>query len=408
MSNKKRVFEETFDDNDELQQTLDYPPSKKRKTCPNMTEIESICKIIDQSSLTRHLGIPTSINKVIAEYARGEVKYCSNTQCKQPICVFNEDNTNTSEYKCCVSGSQIFCIDCMEFAIPAMEMSTHPIPPGPPENLCEVYDCHNSMYCSHTLQFIPDCSNCYACHQPLPEHCRCLYCGPQSRSVRKCYNCDAEICYKCAKSESINAPKSKCASCQRSACTQCKASHTNNGTLSQLGIFVCTHCYDERVIECGQCNTSYPLLFKRNTVLHANNAKMVRCSMRDCDVFICFGCNEEHDYCAPDPHHPDATALFCAEHIRWRVPTFEKQQEITYERALDTLLNQDRCVGVYDFTNKRWRHAKYFKHWGDTRKIMVSYTNKFNVNRNTIVNRDNDRLAKYGMLVFPSTCMFLP
>eukprot|EP01083_Nonionella_stella_P019819 54985_1 len=292
MSNKKRVFEETFDDNDELQQTLDYPPSKKRKTCPNMTEIESICKIIDQSSLTRHLGIPTSINKVIAEYARGEVKYCSNTQCKQPICVFNED--------------------------------------------------------------------CYACHQPLPEHCRCLYCGPQSRSVRKCYNCDAEICYKCAKSESINAPKSKCASCQRSACTQCKASHTNNGTLSQLGIFVCTHCYDERVIECGQCNTSYPLLFKRNTVLHANNAKMVRCSMRDCDVFICFGCNEEHDYCAPDPHHPDATALFCAEHIRWRVPTFEKQQEITYERALDTLLNQDRCVGVYDFTNKRWRHAKYF------------------------------------------------
>eukprot|EP01083_Nonionella_stella_P089397 249435_1 len=132
MSNTKRIFENTFiESNDELHGALDHPPSKKRKTCPNMTEIESICKLLDESSLIDHLCIPTIITKEIAEYAKGEVQYCSNTRCKQRICVFSEDNTNTSDiqYKWCLSGSQIFCFDCMEFTIPAVEMSTHHNPP---------------------------------------------------------------------------------------------------------------------------------------------------------------------------------------------------------------------------------------------------------------------------------------
>eukprot|EP01083_Nonionella_stella_P019816 54981_1 len=390
MSNKKQVVEETCEDNDELQGALHHHPSKKRRTCPNMTEIESICKILDESSLIHHLCIPSIITKEIAEYAKGEVKCCSNTRCNQRICVFNEDNTNPSEYKCCVSGAQIFCHNCMEFTIPALQMSTHP---NHHRNFNVCDGSHGGYRCSHTLEFIPDCSNCSGCHQPLPKHCKCVFCQPKSR--RKCYKCDAETCFKCAQSKSNNATLSKCASCKRQTCSQCKT-------------IVCSGCYDARAIECDQCNASYPLLFNRNTVLHANNAKMVKCGEKDCDVFVCFGCNDEHDYCAPDPLKQDTTNWFCAEHIRWRMRTFKQQPEMTYERALEILLNEGRCVGVYDFTNKRWRHAKYFKHWGDTRKIMVSYTNKFNVNRNTIVNRDNDRLAKYGMLVFPSTCMFLP
>eukprot|EP01083_Nonionella_stella_P019817 54982_1 len=399
MSNKKRVFDEIFEDGDEFQKALYYPPSKKRKTCPKLIEIESICKIIGQSSLPHRLNTPTSINKEIAEFARGEVQYCSNVRCKHSICVFDEDSTNTSNirYKSCVSGLQIFCIDCMEFAIPAVEMSVHR------KHSCGCWNgLHDKDTCCRRLQFIPDCFQCDACHQSMPKQCGCL----PSNLYFKCYICDSKTCWECCNWAN---PKlfSKCASCCGNICTHCTAARA---TIEWGCRSVCINCYDDKAIECAQCNTSYPLLYKTNAILKANNcnAMMKKCHEKDCDVFVCFGCNDEHDYCAPDPLKQDTTNWFCAEHIRWRMRTFKQQPEMTYERALEILLNEGRCVGVYDFTNKRWRHAKYFKHWGDTRKIMVSYTNKFNVNRNTIVNRDNDRLAKYGMLVFPSTCMFLP
>eukprot|EP01083_Nonionella_stella_P071975 193749_1 len=239
MSNKKRVFKDTFDDNDELQRALDFPPPKKGKICPTISEIESICKIIDQSSLTCHLCVPSIITNKIAEYARGEVKYCSNKQCNQRICIFKKGNANTSEFKTCVPGSTIWCVDCMEFTIPSGKMSTHPNIPHDWSQWCRLHNSHGGYRCCHRLEFIgPGCSNCYVCHQPLTKHCKCLCCEDDRRNngrIRKCCNCDAEICYKCRQSEST-----KCASCQRNVCPQCKAS------LSQLDLFVCTGCYDHR------------------------------------------------------------------------------------------------------------------------------------------------------------------
>lgn len=46
---------------------------------------------------------------------------------------------------------------------------------------------------------------------------------------------------------------------------------------------------------------------------------------------------------------------------------------ITYEQALDLLLNYDCCVGVYDFALKRWRAAYYFAHFEATKRITIRF-----------------------------------
>eukprot|EP01083_Nonionella_stella_P238040 834476_1 len=377
MSRQKRVFEETFEDNNESQRALNYPPSKKRKISPNIIEIESIFKIIDQSSLTQHLNIPPIINKKIAEYARGHVKYCSNTRCKQLICVFNDDDTNTIDirYKSCVSGLQIFCIDCMEFAVPAVEMSTHS-----DDSLGCWNSWHRNDICCHQLQFIPDCSKCDSCHQPLPKQCACV----PFDLYAQCYNCDSTTCNKCYDYTDPNSTTS-CHSCRQLICCGCRAGREDD----IFGRYVCVNCYDDTVIECGECSLSYPLLYKTNRALFGkNNSKecatniMRKCKEKDCDTFVCLECNPEqsdHIYCISDERGrcTEASGTFCDEHVPpkcWRIREFEEQSEINYEGALQMLLNEGRCVDVYDFPRKRWRPVKYFSHWNHTRKIMISYT----------------------------------
>eukprot|EP01083_Nonionella_stella_P188805 696813_1 len=399
MSNKKRVFDEIFEDNDELQKALDYPPSKKRKTCPKLIEIESICKIIGQSSLPHRLNTPTSINKEIAEFARGEVQYCSNVRCKHSICVFDEDSTNTSNirYKSCVSGLQIFCIDCMEFAIPAVEMSVHR------KHSCGCWNgLHDKDTCCRRLQFIPDCFQCDACHQSMPKQCGCL----PSNLYFKCYICDSKTCWECCNWAN---PKlfSKCASCCGNICTHCTAARA---TIEWGCRSVCINCYDDKAIECAQCNTSYPLLYKTNAILKANNcnAMMKKCHEKDCDVFVCCKCNGTHSYCVThscgrNGRCDAAFGTFCGQHLPpnfrngrcWRKQEFEEQSAITYERALKILLNDAQCVDVYDFTHKRWRPAKYFRHWNNTQKIMISYTD------------GSQHMDAWRALAFPCVCILL-
>eukprot|EP01083_Nonionella_stella_P037325 101734_1 len=391
MSSKKRSFAEIFAYNDELHRVQHYPPCKKQKTCPNITEIDSNCKILDQSFLVRHLNIPCIINKEIAEYSRGEVKHCSNRKCKQPICVFNEDiqdNTSNMQYKRCPSESQIFCHDCMAFAIPAVEMTTHWS-----SRACGCRHVRCKGNCCSRLEFIPNCPKCDLCHQPLPNRCGC---HPGNRYL-KCYNCHSTACFKCLGVQFGRAPS--CVSCREYICSCCTA-YTDTETGS-----VCLNCHVDKMIECSECNTVYPLLYETNRLLYNKplSVKMEKCSLDYCDVFVCFVCKGRHAYCVSNDNGDCVrkTGTFCTEHLPpkcWRTQTLDEQPEISFDRALQILLNEGRSVDVFDFAHKRWRPSKYLRHWDHTRKIMISYTD---------LRGDRSHMDKFKTLVFPSVCIRL-
>ncbi len=46
---------------------------------------------------------------------------------------------------------------------------------------------------------------------------------------------------------------------------------------------------------------------------------------------------------------------------------------MSYEEALDILLNRECCFGIYDFKMEKWRAAFYMKHYQNTKKILIRY-----------------------------------
>ena len=46
---------------------------------------------------------------------------------------------------------------------------------------------------------------------------------------------------------------------------------------------------------------------------------------------------------------------------------------ITYKQALDTLLNKERCFGLYDFELKEWRPVVHILHSNDKQEIFVRF-----------------------------------
>eukprot|EP01083_Nonionella_stella_P120360 360586_1 len=258
---KRPRSEDSSDDNS--------PSSKKRKiTIQDPSKQETIEAIIDESELIHQLNIPIIIHKEIASYAEGKVKYCSNKQCNQVICVFNEDGTNT-RYKCCVSGSQTFCTECMEFAIPAIEMATHTSDTscGCDESGANKLHCYaediKGCYarCCHRLQFVPDCPKCDFCHEPIPLQCDCHH------MYSKCDNCGSKSCSNC----DID---SVCISCNKTICCTCKQDTDVD--------CVCIKCYDDTVVKCTQCDASYPLLSAGNECLHNESTGMLTVLLFSC------------------------------------------------------------------------------------------------------------------------------
>eukprot|EP01083_Nonionella_stella_P127301 385644_1 len=338
---------------EDYHQLQSEPPQRHEKRGRSITQIESICTILDKTLLILHLNIPTIINKEIAKFARGEVEDCSNPQCKQPICILDEEAISTCDimYKRCILWNlsfQIFCIDCMEFVIPAMEMPTH----------CRLSRCKR-------LQFLPDCPKCDICDQYLPKQCECK----RNKLYLECCNCGSKECSQC------RAKDFECVSCQNEMCSNCKA-NTSYTTSCVVGTnrvrSVCIKCYDDTVIECGECNASYPLLYTTNHILYAKDGSgnMQRCGR--CSAFVCSVCIGTH----------------------WRDQEFKQQPAISYENALQILLNEGGCLDIYDFSYCGWRPAKYFCHWNHTQKIMISYT-------------DHGEQSKWRTLSFPSSCILI-
>eukprot|EP01083_Nonionella_stella_P094259 264385_1 len=368
--------------------------SKKRKlTIQDPSMISSIVSCLDESELImmHKLNIPIIIHQEIASYAQGKVKYCSNWQCNQVICVFNEDGTNT-RYKRCVSGSQIFCTDCMESAIPALTMTSHTShtgcgceESGADKLHCggeDIKGCYD--HCCHRLQFIPDCLNCDFCDEPISTVCcpysKCGICGSKA-----CSNCDIDC---------------SCISCRQSICSNCKQDTPDTD-------IVCIKCYDDTVIACAQCDAICPLLFAGNERLHNESSEMEQCKDSECDEFVCFGCNPRaaQTYCCLNDYG-DCTgnmAPFCSQHIpqnaeccKHRGRAFRRQQEVSYEKAIQILVHERRCIDVYDFKAGHWRAVQYHHHWKNNNRIMISYINTCGSH------------SKYSILEFPNVSIWHP
>ena len=46
---------------------------------------------------------------------------------------------------------------------------------------------------------------------------------------------------------------------------------------------------------------------------------------------------------------------------------------ISYKQALDALLNDRCCIGVYDYKIEEWRTGVYMRHWENKQRIMIRY-----------------------------------
>eukprot|EP01083_Nonionella_stella_P017211 48123_1 len=114
-----------------------------------------------------------------------------------------------------------------------------------------------------------------------------------------------------------------------------------------------------------------------------------------------------HKYCVTeDGHCIRRSGIFCAQHrppTCWRDQEFEEQPKISYERAVQILLNEGACINVYDFEYKRWRPAKYFCHWNSTNRVMLSYIDhRHEFEMSGTMNGD-----AWRCLSFPSVCILL-
>lgn len=75
--------------------------------------------LIHSSKLCINLCIPTQIEQEIAKYSTGDVKYCSNKECGEPICIFTEkkikfDNDDKqTEYTYCSNSDNYWCSNCI-------------------------------------------------------------------------------------------------------------------------------------------------------------------------------------------------------------------------------------------------------------------------------------------------------
>eukprot|EP01083_Nonionella_stella_P224291 798522_1 len=350
------------------------------------------------------LNIPHIIIKEIAAYAKGEVQYCSNAKCHEPICVFKDIDMG---YKCCVSGSQIFCIDCVELTIPALEMSTHlgygcGCDDGDTELEEDQYFCDGSN-CCRRLQFIPECHQCDVCHQPLPMQCACS----QNSNYSQCYICDKTVCSNCRKTDD-----DLCICCGKTICTDCIK---GNDIIEVYQCYaksksICIDCFDDTVIECGECNVSCPLLYKTNTRLRdkSDNYKLKMEKCKHCDSFACLECNKRTAYCHLDGDRCMGKSVLCGQHRPqtrcWRHQDFEKQPEVTYERGMQILVKEGRRIDVYDSKVQQWRSAKYYgdgRYYDRTKRIMILYTET-----DDDQNRNDRQCEKFGMLQFPSVSVW--
>merc|ERR1719195_1064763 len=46
---------------------------------------------------------------------------------------------------------------------------------------------------------------------------------------------------------------------------------------------------------------------------------------------------------------------------------------VSYRNALDMMLSNNCCIGIYDFKLNSWRTAIYINHWDKTQRIMACY-----------------------------------
>merc|ERR1712048_1223777 len=60
--------------------------------------------------------------------------------------------------------------------------------------------------------------------------------------------------------------------------------------------------------------------------------------------------------------------------IKHEEEEFVEQPEVTYEEALDILLNKECCFGFYDFNINQWRTAILMRQFDKNKRIMVRYT----------------------------------
>merc|ERR1712154_425937 len=60
--------------------------------------------------------------------------------------------------------------------------------------------------------------------------------------------------------------------------------------------------------------------------------------------------------------------------VKHEIEEFVERPEVTYEEALDILLNKECCFGLYDFNINQWRTAILMRQFDKNKRIMVRYT----------------------------------
>merc|ERR1711920_352409 len=88
--------------------------------------------------------------------------------------------------------------------------------------------------------------------------------------------------------------------------------------------------------------------------------------------------------------------------VKYEVDEFEEQPEVSYEEALDMLLNDECCFGLYDFKIEQWRTAVYVRQFDNTRRLSVRYTQ----DNSKGMNHPNINAEKFCTIKeFPSKCI---
>eukprot|EP01084_Bolivina_argentea_P302824 522757_1 len=64
-------------------------------------------------------------------------------------------------------------------------------------------------------------------------------------------------------------------------------------------------------------------------------------------------------------------------------PQFIEQSLVTYEDAVDMLLNINCCFGMYDKTVKQWRTAIFAEKWDNEKRLMIRFIPLNNEKRST-------------------------
>eukprot|EP01084_Bolivina_argentea_P128609 227302_1 len=150
---------------------------------------------------------------------------------------------------------------------------------------------------------------------------------------------------------------------------------------------ICFKCFDSRTITCDKCKAKCQVFYKSNCHLidEDNGYEMKKCN--ECNNFICFTCDENERngaqsvcneekcdciigyYCNICVNQPG----FCNKHLI--LPYDEKLLcSISYDEAVDILLNGNCCFGLYDKEAQIWRTAMFYMKWDNTKRLMVQFT----------------------------------